>query len=153
MCYAIKTVASIVVLVGVRVCASSGSGGLRNTRIIEGTQWFILLWADRCPTSSSWWSLYSRAPKIWGLQQSVREKERDLVGDRSVLILGCLTASGAFPLTEEEEDDGAVEELLVPLSRLLYSRCRAWAERWGLEWSAWNHPPPLRIRPSSYILR
>jgi hypothetical protein len=43
--------------------------------------------------------------------------------------LGYLAAGGAFPLVREEEDDGLVEELLVPLSGLLYSRCRARTER------------------------
>jgi hypothetical protein len=44
-CRGVKTAASIHVF--------GSSGGLKNTRITEGTQRFILVQADRCPTSSS----------------------------------------------------------------------------------------------------
>jgi hypothetical protein len=73
-CRGVGTTANIVALVGVRVCVSGGSGGLKNTRSIEGTQQFILVRADRCPTSSSWWFLYSRAPKIGGYNRVYRRK-------------------------------------------------------------------------------
>jgi hypothetical protein len=36
----------------------------------------------------------------------IQEKERDLVGDRSVLILGSSHRWWILPLTGEEEDDG-----------------------------------------------
>jgi hypothetical protein len=52
-CHGVETMASIVVRGGVRVCVFGGSGGLKNTRITEGMQWFILVWVNRCPTSSS----------------------------------------------------------------------------------------------------
>jgi hypothetical protein len=52
-CRGVQTAASIVVRVGVRVRVSGGSGGLRNKRITEGMQRFILARADRCPMSSS----------------------------------------------------------------------------------------------------
>ena len=42
-CRGVGTAASIVVRVGVRVRVSGGSGGLKNTRIIERTQRFILV--------------------------------------------------------------------------------------------------------------
>jgi hypothetical protein len=51
--HGVETVASIVVRVSVRVRVYDGSGGLKNTRITERTQQFILVQADRCPTSSS----------------------------------------------------------------------------------------------------
>ena len=53
MCRGVGTAASIVVRVNVRVRAFGGSGGLKNTRIIKGTQRFILVQANRCPMSSS----------------------------------------------------------------------------------------------------
>ena len=53
LCCGVKTVASIVVRGSVRVRVSGGSGGFNNTRITEGMQWFILIRADQCPTSSS----------------------------------------------------------------------------------------------------
>jgi hypothetical protein len=49
----VGTAASIVIRVGVRVGFSGGSGGLKNTRIIEMMQPFILVWANRCPMSRS----------------------------------------------------------------------------------------------------
>jgi hypothetical protein len=52
-CRGVKTAASIVVRGSVRVHVFGSSGGLKNTRITEGTQRFILVQADRCPTSSS----------------------------------------------------------------------------------------------------
>jgi hypothetical protein len=52
-CHRVRIMASIVVRVGVRVRVSGGSGGLKNTRITEMTQQFILVWDNRCPTSSS----------------------------------------------------------------------------------------------------
>jgi hypothetical protein len=42
-CRWVRTAASIVVRVGIRVQVSGSSGGLKNTRIIERTQWFILI--------------------------------------------------------------------------------------------------------------
>jgi hypothetical protein len=45
-CRRVKTMASIVVRISVRLHISSGSGGLKNTRITEGTQQFILVQAD-----------------------------------------------------------------------------------------------------------
>ena len=53
LCCGVKTVASIVVRGSVRMRVSGGLGGLKNTRIIEEAQWFILVWANRYPTSSS----------------------------------------------------------------------------------------------------
>ena len=94
--------ASIAVRGSVRVCVSGGSGGLKNTRIIEETQRFILVWAIgalRLAADDPYTQVH---PKSRVLQQSVREKERDL----GCSSLGCLTAGGAFPLTREEEDDG-----------------------------------------------
>ena len=41
-CRGVETMTSIVVRVGVRVRVSGGLGGLKNTRIIERTQRFIL---------------------------------------------------------------------------------------------------------------
>jgi hypothetical protein len=52
-CRGVGTMASIIVRVSVRVRVSGGLGGLKNMRITERTQRFILVWADRCPTSSS----------------------------------------------------------------------------------------------------
>jgi hypothetical protein len=49
----VETASIIVVRGSVRVHASGGSGGLKNTRITEGTQRFILVQADRCPTTSN----------------------------------------------------------------------------------------------------
>jgi hypothetical protein len=43
ICRGVKTVANIVVRGSVRVCAFGNSGGLKNTRITEGMQWFILV--------------------------------------------------------------------------------------------------------------
>jgi hypothetical protein len=45
-CRGVRTVASIVIRVGVRVCVFGGSGGLKNTRTTERTQQFILVQAD-----------------------------------------------------------------------------------------------------------
>jgi hypothetical protein len=75
-CRGVRTTGSVVVLVGVRVRVFSGSGGLKNIRITKRTQWFILVQANQCPMSSSWWPLYLKAPKIGGYN-SVK---RDLVG-------------------------------------------------------------------------
>jgi hypothetical protein len=66
-CYGVETAASIVSCGSVRVRVSGGSSGLKNIRITERTQRFILVGPDWCPTSSNWWSLYARAPKIWGV--------------------------------------------------------------------------------------
>jgi hypothetical protein len=40
-----------------------------------------------------------------------------------MLILGCLAVGGAFPSLERRKTMGAMEELSVPLSGLLCSRC------------------------------
>jgi hypothetical protein len=53
ICRGVETASIIVVRGSVRVRASGGSGGLKNTRITEGTQRFILVQADRCPMTSS----------------------------------------------------------------------------------------------------
>ena len=74
----VETVASIVVHGSVIVHVSGGSGGLKNTRITEGTQQFILVWAigaQRPTTDDPYTQVH---PKSRVLQQSVREKERDL---------------------------------------------------------------------------
>jgi hypothetical protein len=70
----------------------------------------------RGSTSSSRWSLYSRAPKIEGLQQSVGERfGRGLIGaDPRYHVAG-----EVFLLIGEEEDDGRGEELLVQSSSCL----------------------------------
>jgi hypothetical protein len=63
------------------VRVSGGSGGLKNTRITEGTQRFnYRVWAigALCPAADPYTQEH---PKSGRLQQSVREKERDLVGD------------------------------------------------------------------------
>jgi hypothetical protein len=49
----VETAASIVVRVSVKVLVSRGLGGLKNTRITERTQRFILVRANQCPMSSS----------------------------------------------------------------------------------------------------
>ena len=79
--------ASIVVRGSVRVRVFDGSGGLKNTRITEGMQRFILVRVIGAlrPTADD--PNTQEHLKSGGFQKSVREKERDLVGDRSVLIL------------------------------------------------------------------
>ena len=84
----VETVASIIVRGGVRVRVFGGSGGLKNTRITERTQWFILIWPIDALRLASNDPYTKKHPKSGRLQQSVREKERDLVGDPSMLILG-----------------------------------------------------------------
>jgi hypothetical protein len=61
--HGVRTTTSIVVRVGVRVHVSGGSGGLKNTRIIEGTHglsWFGPIDALRLVAYDS------KAPKIEG---------------------------------------------------------------------------------------
>ena len=67
----VKTMASIVIRVGVRVHVSGGSGGFKNTRITERTQRFILVRADRCPSLATDDPYTQEHPKSGGLQQSV----------------------------------------------------------------------------------
>jgi hypothetical protein len=52
-CRGVGTAVSIVVRGGVRVRVSGDSSGLKNTRIIERMQRFILVRANQCSTSGS----------------------------------------------------------------------------------------------------
>ena len=77
-CREVKTAASIVVRGSVRVRVSGGSGGLKNTRMIEGMQRFILVRAIGALHPAADDPYTQEHPKSRGLQQSV--KEEDLVG-------------------------------------------------------------------------
>jgi len=93
------------------VRVSGGSGGLKNTRITEGTQWFILVWTTGAlrPAVDDPYTL--EHPKSGGLQQSVRERfGRGSLGVDSRLIDGEVSSSSERRKTMER-----VEELSVLL--------------------------------------
>ena len=88
--HGVKTVASMLFESVSEYGVSGGSGGLRNTRITQRRQRFILVQANSVPTSSSWWSLYSRAPKIWGVTDEDITPS-DVLADPPTVMQGPMT--------------------------------------------------------------
>jgi hypothetical protein len=85
-------------------CVSGGSGGLKNTRITEGTQRFILIRAIGALHLAVDDPYTQEHPTFEGLQQSIRERfgRGSLGADPRNLAAG-----EAFPLVGEEENGGS----------------------------------------------
>ena len=70
----VETMASIVIRCGVIVRVSGGSGGLKNTRITEGTQLFILVQAVGALRPAADDPYTQEHPKLGGYNRVYRRK-------------------------------------------------------------------------------
>jgi hypothetical protein len=152
--HGVRTTVSIVVCGGVRVRVSVARVDSRtqeSQRGCNGLFWFGPIDALRSAADDPYTQEH---PKSGGLQQSVHEKERDLVGDHSVLILGMPRRRWSLPPRWR----GGRRRVRWRSYRRPSLGCSALGAE--LEWNgedANDLPrivlPPLRIRPPPYILR